>query len=306
MASCPFWSIVHDEVWLNASKVLVLVFFLFSLLVNIYLLSGLENSDSLSWQPRYMLLKNLVVSDLLQSLTMGPPVLHCLFRHQTLRFGGWCLAQFFSGAVAIVTSLLTVVSMALERYVYTCHGIRYLVVMTNGRMYIFLTLIWLIGLAAAGTSTMLLLMGSDGFGHIISGFVCEPEVVQAQMKDSLPFETFNKVFVGSLLSFCLLVFLFSYGRMYQEARQVLQPFEQDNIRACRTVLFYLGIFLLQLVPSAIRLITMFVRDVDCHLLVAVLVLIPPCINPLAYGLRNAEVRQALDHLWGLRKLPFCQ
>ncbi|XP_076854598.1 olfactory receptor 14I1 [Brachyhypopomus gauderio] len=253
-----------------------------------------------------MLLKNLIVSDLLQSVTLAPSVLYCLFHHFTLSFSRWCLAQFFSATVAIITSLLTVASMALERYIYTCHGIRYLAIMTMGRIYIFLALIWVLALVGAGTSTILLLMGSDGFGRGISGFVCEPEVVQAQMKLSLYFEMFNKTFIGSLLFFCLLVFFFSYGRMYQEARQVLQPFEQDNIRARHTVVFYLGIFLLQLIPSAIRFITMFNKDVDLHLLMSVLVLVPPCINPLAYGIRNAEVQQALGHLWGFRKLMNCQ
>uniref|UniRef100_W5LS31 G-protein coupled receptors family 1 profile domain-containing protein n=1 Tax=Astyanax mexicanus TaxID=7994 RepID=W5LS31_ASTMX len=302
VASCHFWNIVHNNVLSHVSILLICTFFLFSLVVNVYLLLGLEHSEALSWQPRYMLLRNLIVSDLLQTLTLAPSMLYCLFYRQTLSFSGWCLVQFFTATLAIITSLLTVASMALERFVYTCYGIHYLAIMTNGRMYLFLAFNWLLALMGASTSTILVLTGGATFGHVISGFVCEPEVIQAHIRCSLHFETFNKAFVGCLLIFCLLVFTFSYGRMYQEARHAQEPFQEDNIRARGTVAFYLGIFFLQLFPSTIKFITFFDKDMDSHLMMAVVVLLPPCVNPLAYGIRNVEVRQALERLWGLRKL----
>ncbi|KAI5103528.1 olfactory receptor 2G3-like [Silurus meridionalis] len=189
--------------------------------------------------------------------------------------------------------------MALERFVYTCHGIHYLRIMTNMRLYCFMILIWLLALAGAGSSTALMLMGRANFGRIIAGFVSELEVVQAQLEPSNYFETFNKIFIGSVLFLCL---------MYQEARQVQQPFQQDNARARCTIFFYFAIFLLQLFPSIIKLITMFGRDVDNHIYMIMLVLVPPCVNPVAYGIRNKEVRQALGRLCGSKKLKelFCR
>lgn len=302
VASCLFWSIVPNELLLYILILTTLTLFIFSLIVNIYLLLGLEHSEALSWNPRYMLLKNLIVSDLLLTLTIGLPTLYCLLCRETLSFNFRCVVQYFTVALAISISLLTVTFMALERFVYTCHGIHYLGIMTNMRMSCFLIFIWLTALTGAGTSTVLVLMGRAKFGRIIAGLVCEPEVVQAQLEQSKYFEIFNKLFIGSVLSFCLLMFLFSYGRMYQEARQMQQPFQQDYARARCTISFYFAIFLLQLFPSLIKLITMFVKDVDDKIFVLMLVLIPPCVNPLAYGIRNKEVRQALGRLCGWRKL----
>uniref|UniRef100_W5LTN5 Olfactory receptor 2AG2-like n=1 Tax=Astyanax mexicanus TaxID=7994 RepID=W5LTN5_ASTMX len=297
---CQFWSIVYNDVVLHVSIVLILVFFSFSLVVNVYLLLGLEHSEALSWQPRYMLLKNLVVSDLLQTLTMAPSALYCLFYCQMLRFSGWCLAQLFMATLAIITSLLTVFFMALERYVYICHGIHYLSIMTNVRMYICLVLIWMLALFVATTRIILVMSGQPRFGQNAPGFVCEPGVVQVQLTFKLRFEIFNKATMVTFLLLAVFVFSFSYGRMYQEARQALQPFQQDNACARRTVAFYLGIFFLQLIPSFFKFVTMFHEEADFHLFVVLLVLVPPCINPLAYGYRNMEVHQALKHLCGFR------
>lgn len=305
---CLFWGIVYNEDLLNISIIIIMTLFIFSLVVNIYLLLGLEHSEALSWNPRHMLLKNLIVSDLLLTLTIGLPALHCLLHRETLNFSVRCVAQYFAVSLGINNSLLTVASMALERFLYTCHGIHYLGIMTNMRMYCFLILVWLVALTGAGTSTVLVLMGRAKFGRIIAGFVCEPEVVQAQLEQSKYFETFNKIYVGCILFLCLLIFSFSYSRMYQEAQQVQQPFQQDNARARCTIFFYFAIFLLQLSPCTIKFITMCFKDVDSQIYMLMLVLVPPCVNPLAYGNRNKEIHQALKRLWGSRKLNelFCQ
>lgn len=303
VTACLFWSIVDNDVLLNISIITTLMLFIFSLVVNIYLLLGLEHSDAISWNPRYVLLKNLIVSDLLLTLTIGVPALYCLLCRETLSFNFRCIAQYFTVTLAILNSLLTVTSMALERFMYICHGIHYLGVMTNRRLHCFLILVWLLALTGAGTSTVLVLMDGAKFGRIIPGFVCEPEVVQAQLEHSKYFEAFNKLFVVSVVFLCLLVFSFSYGCMYQEAWQVQQPFQQENAHARCTISFYFAIFLLQLFPCTIKLITMCDKNVDVNqTCMLMLVLIPPCVNPVVYGFRNMEVHQALGRLCGWRKL----
>ncbi|XP_066519023.1 olfactory receptor 2AG1-like [Hoplias malabaricus] len=300
VASCQFWSIVHNEVVLHISEVLILIFFLFSLVVNTVLLVGLQHSEALSWQPRYILLKNLMLSDLLQSLIMAPTVLYCLFYRQTLSFGGWCLVQYFTAIVAIASSLLTLFFMVLERYVYICHSIHYLAVMTRVRVHICLSFIWLIAVALATTFLIVVMSGKPRLGMTLPGLLCEPAVIQLGMEFPTHFEMMKKVIMLIMLFLALVLFSFSYCCMYCEAQQAVQPFQQDNVRAQRTVAFYLAIFFVQMTPSAFMFVTMFHNEEDYHLLIVVLFLIPPCVNPLAYGFRNEEVRKAIENVCSFR------
>ncbi|XP_036427709.1 olfactory receptor 52E8-like [Colossoma macropomum] len=219
-----------------------------------------------------------------------------IFNNEALMY----VSGFFTVTLAIVISLLTVFFMVLERFVYICCGINYLVIMTNVRIYTCLSLIWLLALAVAITHIVIMMLGGPRFGHSIPGLVCEPGVMRVQMAFSLHFEMFDKVTMGTLLFLGLLVFSFSYSRMYQAARQALQPFRQDNKRAQCTVAFYLGVFLLQLFPCAFKFVTMYHEEAHYHLVYVLLLLVPPCVNPLAYGFRNMEVRRALQRLCGFR------
>lgn len=291
-----------------------------SLFVNALTLFGLRGSDNESWERRFTLLRNLVLNDLLQTLVFAPSVIHALIQRRTLAFDAWCHVQYFAGSAMIFNSLLTITLMAVERYVFVCHAIHYLVLLTRARVWLALGLTWLFSLSVGTVNLLFVLLlptpgaerreqlWADGAS---SGLLCEPDMMEERMGYPRVPAVFRKVLGSLVLGACLLVYAFSYLRMYQDASKAMLPIRAVNKAARKTVLFYLGMLLLQLLPLFVKLLSDVVWEVlpeegwraggaqhgstaaVLHVSLVVATLVPPCVNPLVFGLRNVEMRRAL-------------
>lgn len=321
-ANCLFLSIVPEE---QTVSVLICFFVLLTALscfVNALILFGLGQSEEFSWQPRFILLKNLIFSDLVQTATFGPAVVHSLIQRRTMAFSGWCYVQYFLGGVSVFCSLVTITCMALERYIYVCHAIHYLPIFTKIRLRGVLGGIWLYSVFIGVSEIVLLHTGrGEDDETVTTGLLCEPDVVEQHLGFPRASAVFRKT-VGSLtLLLCLLIHAFSFFRMYQVARNAVIPFNAINVTARNTVLFYCGMLFLQLLPLLLKVasdalwefrapVAMMVQSSQSpglckvkttptatatalHISLLVMLIVPPCINPLVYGLWSVEMRQAL-------------
>ncbi|XP_072553543.1 olfactory receptor 1G1 [Salminus brasiliensis] len=320
---CLFTSILPSE---TAVHLLVLIFvalIVFSLLVNVCALLGLGRSEDLSWEPRFTLLKNLILSDLLLILSQGPTIITCLLMRRTLPYGIWCLIQYFLNTMCIFCTILTITCMALERYLYVCQAIYYLHILTSKRLHLIIGLTWLLSLTISTINVLLMSAGHEAalVGQSTTGLLCEPDTLEVHLGFPRAVAIFRKVSGFTLTMLCILSYSFSYFRIYQEARNAVQPFQQVNRRARNTVLFYCSMFLLQLLPVLLKIVTDALWELEgtetmasmlmdspgwtpagtLHIMLLVLLQVPPCINPLIYGLRNQEVRQSLPRLIWWRK-----
>ncbi|XP_054464603.1 olfactory receptor 14I1 [Anoplopoma fimbria] len=319
-AGCLFLSILpHGQ----AVTMLVWIFVLLTLssfLVNGFTLFGLGRSEDLSWEPRVALFKNLIVSDLLQTITFGPAVIHSLVQRRTMAFSTWCNVQYFVGTVSIFSVLLTITCMAFERYLYVCHAIHYLVILTQTRRRLALALIWVYSISVGTVNLMLLHKGTGQKNEQATrGLLCEPDMVEQYMGFPRASAVFRKLMGSVTLLVCLLVYAFSYLRMYQDARNAMMPFNTVNTTARKTVSFYCGMLLLQLLPLLLKVASDALWEVEgtaamvslleptpsdtavvLHMSLLVMLLVPPFINPVVYGLRNAEMRKAMLGRLGIR------
>lgn len=325
-ASCLFLSVLPSGEAVPALICLFVLLTLLSILVNGTSLLGLGRSEDLSWEPRFALLKNLIVSDLVQTVTFGPTVIHSLIHRRTLAFSTWCYVQFFLGTTCIFSSLVTITCMALERYVYVCHAIHYFVILTDARLRLALSLIWIYSVSITVTQMALLHTGSGQNNvSVTNGLLCEPDTMEQLMGFPRAAAVFRKLVGFLTLLLCLLVHAFSYLRMYQDARNAVIPFNAVNTTARKTVLFYCSMLFLQLLPLLLKSTSDALWEVEgtvamtalspqsqgarkgrstpsvtaavLHISLLIVLIVPPCINPLVYGLRNSEVRQALPSLF---------
>ncbi|CAB1437192.1 unnamed protein product [Pleuronectes platessa] len=321
-AGCLFLSIMPNGDAIPVLICILVLLTIFSFLVNGVALFGIGRSEDLSWEPRCAFLKNLILSDLMQTVSISPAVIHSLVQRRTMEFSTWCYVQYFTGTASIFSSLVTITCMALERYLYVCHAIHYLVIVTEVRLRHTLSLIWVFSISIS-TVTMVLL--HTGQGHKIEratmGLLCEPDVVEQHMGFPRASAVFRKLVGSCTLLLCLFVYAFSYWRMYRDARNAVIPFNTVNTTARKTVLFHCGMLFLQLLPLLIKITSDAVWEVEgtvamvalssqdqgasstmltpsttaarLHMSLLVMLIVPPCINPLVYVLKTAELRRAL-------------
>ncbi|XP_062422361.1 olfactory receptor 1D2 [Pungitius pungitius] len=314
-AGCLFLCVLPHEQAVPALVWVFVLLTLFSFLVNGLTLLGLGRSEDLSWEPRVAFFKNLILSDLLQTVTFGPPVISSLLQRRTMAFGAWCNAQYFVGTVSIFSSLLTITFMALERYLYVCHAIHYLAIVTRTRRRLALALIWIYSTCVGTINVMLLHMGrGENNDRATRGLLCEPDTVEQHMGFPRASAVFRKCTGSVTLMLCLLVYVFSYLRMYRDARNAMMPFNTVNTKARRTVLFYCGMLFLQLLPLLLKVASDTLWEVEgteamvaltepavvLHMALLVMLLVPPLVNPVVYGLRNAESRRGMLSLFWCR------
>ncbi|XP_042370580.1 olfactory receptor 2A12 [Plectropomus leopardus] len=316
--ACLFLSILPYEEAVPALMWMFVLLTLFSLLVNGFTLFGLGRSDDLSLQPHVAFFKNLILSDLLQTVTFAPPVIYSLVQRRTMSFSAWCCVQYFLGTVSIFSSLVTITWMALERYFFVCHAIRYLVILTEVRRRLILSLIWVFSICIGIVNVVLLFTGRGPQAErVTNGLLCEPDTVEQHMGFPRAVAIFRKSIGSFTLLLCLLVYAFSYLRMYQDACNAVAPFNEVNTAARKTVLFYCGMLILQLLPVLVKVTSDALWEVEgtaammapsspsqgarkavvLHMSLLVMLFVPPCINPLVYGTRNAEMRRVLLSLF---------
>ncbi|XP_043988838.1 olfactory receptor 14A16-like [Gambusia affinis] len=290
---------------------------LFSLLANLFTLYTIEQSEDFSYLPRFILSKSLIFSDLLQTVTFAPAIINSLARRQTMAFNIYCYFQHVVSEATIFSSLTTTTCMALERYLFVCYALQYTVTVTRERVSKVLVLIWLYSAAIGVVSLSLVLSKGkqENIPDFTVGLLCEPDIIEQHVGSPRALAIFRKVAGSLTLLLCLLVHAFSYFSMYRNA---VVPFNESNAEARRTVLFFCGMLFLQLLPLLIKVTSDALELTgviemsagsreDClagpsataagfHVSLLVMLLVPPCINPLMYGLRSVELRKALVKL----------
>ncbi|XP_045072849.1 olfactory receptor 11A1 [Coregonus clupeaformis] len=320
LGGCLFLFILPYDAVVNVLAFVFSILTSISLAVNGFTLLGLRHSEDLSWEPRYALLKNLILSDMVQTINLGPFVTHCLLHRSTMNFDTLCLLQYFTGSVCIFSSLITITCMAIERYLYVCHALHYLSIITPLRLRLTVGLTWVLSVSVGCINVTLLHQGKGEYGTATSGLICEPDIVEQHM--GFPrVAAITRKLVGFILTLlCLLSYFFAYVRIHQNAPDAVVPFNMVNKRARNTVLFYGGMLFLQLLPMFLKITSDALWELEgtgammapltapsgagpslstgtVHISLLIIIIITPCINPIIYGICHWEVRQALFRLF---------
>ncbi|XP_019965023.2 olfactory receptor 7G1-like [Paralichthys olivaceus] len=230
-------------------------------------------------------------------------VLSSVVREQTQLFGRWCIVQFCILRCFFLTSQMTLALMAVERYVFICHGIHYLRLINTNNVHMSLGLLWLVSVAASYHGGSVLNHIKHGPLQQTSGFVCDAVTIKELITFTL--EEDLQVFgpPSVITTFCILAICYCYGCMYQAALRVSVALKCNNHRANCTVGLYLLMFLLQMVLSIFFIILTVMGKTKSPtwrrltpVLTPLLLTVPPCINAAFLLIRNPQIKHLLFSL----------
>ncbi|XP_020831564.1 olfactory receptor 52B2-like [Phascolarctos cinereus] len=251
-------------------------------------------------EPMYMFLSMLAGSDILLSTTIVPKALAIFWFHaQDITFDA-CMTQVFFVHVTSVGESAILMVMAFDRYVAICAPLRYSTILTTPMVCGLALAIFLQSFCIIFPVIFLLkrlpfcrtnVIPHSYCEHIgVAKLACADITVNIWYGFSLPILTVLTDVVLIAVSYTLI--LWAIFRMSsQDARQ--KALNTCGSHLCVILIFYFSSFFTVLTHR-------FWRNFPCHvhiLLANLYVVVPPMLNPIVYGVKMKQIREAAAHFF---------
>ena len=300
ISSCSAWDFAFSEKTFLAFFVVFLGCVFCSSTANGFLFVVTVRYKQLLWQPQYILIKNMSACGVLMSFVTAMVVLSSIAYKQTQKFGYWCITQFCILRCFFLMTQMTLALMAMERYVFICHGIHYLRIINTSNIHISMGIVWLVSVAVSFHGGFVLSQIPCGFQQQTSGLLCDAFAIKEHITFSKEEDMLMFGPPSVIATFCTLAICYCYGRMYHAAFRVSMTLKRSNHQANRTVGLYFLMFLLQLaVNISFVVLTMTGKRTasPCRsigtIVTPLLIIIPPFINATFLFTRNPQINRLL-------------
>ncbi|XP_003422670.2 olfactory receptor-like protein OLF1 [Loxodonta africana] len=276
----------------------IVLFLVFLMLYGVILMGNiglimLIRIDSRLQTPMYFFLSNLSFVDLCYSSVIVPKMLvNFLSENKSISYYG-CALQFYFFCTFADTESFILAAMAYDRYVAICNPLLYTVVMSRD------TCVWLIVLSYIGGNISSLVHTSFAFilkycdKNVINHFFCDlPPLLKLSCTDTSVNEWLLSTYGSSMEIICFIIIVIAY---YFILLSVLKTRSSSGRKKAfstcashlTSVVIYQGTLLFiysrpssLYSPNANKIISMFYT------------IVIPVLNPLIYGLRNKDVKDA--------------
>nr|XP_028560601.1 olfactory receptor 1L1-like [Podarcis muralis] len=286
--------------------VVFLVVYLLTLAGNILIVVTIIHNQGLH-TPMYFFLSNLSFIDVCHATVTVPKMLaDFLSTAKTISFGG-CVAQMFFLHLFACTEIFLLTVMAYDRYVAICNPMHYLTIMNQKVCLLLAGTIWLGGtvhsLALTGMTIKLPYCGPQK----VDNFFCDvPPVIRLACTDTYVIEILIVSNSGLISVVCFVVLVVSYGIILVSLRKRLAEGRRKALSTCAAHLTVVTLFLGHCIFIYSRPSTSFSED---KVVSVFFTAVTPLLNPIIYTLRNEDMKQALNKLFGRKvtvekKTPF--
>ncbi|XP_074863786.1 olfactory receptor 52K1-like [Carettochelys insculpta] len=269
------------------------VFFV-TLLGNCTLLYVIKTEPSLH-KPMFYFLAMLAVINLVLSTATVPKILSIFwFNAREISFNACLVQMFFIHSFSMMESAL-LLAMAFDRYVAICNPLRYATILTH-------SVIVQIGLVALARAVLLMtplpfLVRRLPFcqSRVISHCSCDHmAVVKLACADTRINSIYGLIVAFFIVGLDLLFITLSYIKILRTVLSLAS--KEEQLKAFGTCVSHLFAILVVYIPGVLSsVLHRFGHEIAPHvhiLMGTFYLLFPPMMNPIVYGVKTQQIRQA--------------
>ncbi|XP_003465314.1 olfactory receptor 51I1-like [Cavia porcellus] len=269
--------------------------YIVSIVGNALILFTVKEEQSLH-QPMYYFLSLLSINDLGVSFSTLPTVLGTFCLHLTEISFNSCMAQmFFIHFFSFIESGILLV-MSFDRYVAICHPLRYITVLTDGRVV-------KMGLSVIMRSFCMifplpLLLKRLAFckANVLSHAYClHPDLIRLPCGDITINNIFGLFIVISTFGLDSALILLSYVLILRSVLAIAS--REERIKTLNTCVSHMCAVLIFYVPMvSVSMVARYGRHAPhyVHTVMSLIYLfLPPMLNPVIYSIKTKEIRLKL-------------
>ncbi|NP_571818.1 odorant receptor 115-10 [Danio rerio] len=285
--------------------IFVLIAYIFIMIFNIGLLIQISSEKSLH-QPMYILLCNLPLNDVFGTTLLLPRLLRNILLEPSERYITYveCVIQAFFGHLYGTTCHTILMIMAFDRYVAICNPLRYPAVMTSNMVVHLSAAAWGVAVVLVGILIGLTVRLSFCRSVIENPFCDNASLFKLSCESTAINNIYGLSFTVVLLTSSLGSIALTYLRIAIVCFKSKN--KATNSKAIKTCSTHLAVYLIMMV-SGLTTITLhrFPELSDSRKLSSIIKhIVPPCLNPIIYGLQVKEIRQRLFKLISKSKVNF--
>ncbi|XP_058270236.1 olfactory receptor 10A2-like [Hemibagrus wyckioides] len=265
----------------------LILFFQFMLLVTIVVKKELH-------KPMYILLFNLSMCDILGVTGFYPQLFNSILSqsreisYPACAFQGFLIHYYGTG------SLLFLTVMAYDRYIAICKPLRYHNLITIGTVMKFIVFVWLADFVIIGSSFIWTMTKEICRTNIVDTYCNNPSLMKLICEDTRALNYYG-LFTANLVQIpSILIVSLTYIKILKTCRSTKQA--QSIKKAMQTCGTHLVVFLTFELSASLLFISHRLESIAPQLRRAFgisIVMFPPILNPLIYGLNTREIRQAI-------------
>ncbi|MFT7818439.1 putative gustatory receptor PTE01 [Arapaima gigas] len=256
-------------------------------------------------KPMYLLLINLSINDMLGATAFFPQLTSSiLLQNRSISYPA-CILQAVLVHAYAGGSLIILTFMAYDRYVAICHPLRYQLIMTPSNLLKMITTIWLLDFVSVGILCSLLSRFRLCRSAITDMFCNNPSLMKLICEDTSINNYFGLFLTFSAHAISLCALVFTYVQILLAC--LFNKHADARSKAVRTCATHLVVFVFFELTNLFAVLAHRFNEVSPFLrrCVGVSILVfPPILNPLIYGLNTGEIRSKVTYAFRRTASPF--
>ncbi|XP_066537317.1 olfactory receptor 7G1-like [Hoplias malabaricus] len=246
-------------------------------------------------KPMYILLFNMPVNDIMGSTAIFPQLVSSILSQNRLISYSACFFQALLSHLYGAGSFLILTAMAYDRYIAICCPLKYNSLMTPNNLLKIILTMWTIDFTVVGLLLALSYRKEICSTKIVDLFCNNPSLVKLICDDTSLNNYYGLFTIASFNGLLLLVVIFTYVQILMTV--VIKRHSDAKSKAIQTCGTHLIVFLFYEFCVAFVVLAHRFETASPNLRRATgasVMIFPPIVNPLVYGLKTKEIRQSIN------------